>query len=57
MKKYKVRGVGTEFLQEVEIEAKSEELAKEEFRDMWENGELHAMDYELDIKIEEESNG
>ena len=53
MKKYKVRGVGTEFLQEVEIEAKSEELAKEEFQNMWENGELHAMDYELEIKTEE----
>ena len=51
MKTYKVRAVGTEFLQEVEIEADSEATAKQEYRDMWESGELNANDYELNIKV------
>ena len=52
MKTYKVRAVGTEFLQETEIDAESEDAAKQEYRDMWENGELHANDYELKLIIE-----
>jgi hypothetical protein len=52
MKKYKVRGIGTEFLQEVEIEADSKDAAEQEFQDMWENGELYAMNYELKINVE-----
>ena len=56
-RKYKVRAVGTEYLQETEIEADSAEDAEEEYRQMWQNGELYAEDYELDIKTEEESNG
>ena len=59
MKKYKVRAVGTEFLQETEIEAENEDAAEQEYRDMWENGELNTNDYELNIFIEheEEANG
>jgi hypothetical protein len=52
-RKYKLRGVGTEYLQETEIEADSAEAAEEEYRQMWQNGELYAEDYELDIKTEE----
>ena len=51
MKKYKITAIGTEFLQEVEIEADSKEAAEKEYREMWENGELYAMDYELNMTV------
>ena len=51
MKTYKIKAIGTEFLQEVEIEADSKDAAEKEYQDMWENGELHAMDYELNITV------
>ena len=40
MKKYKVRAIGTEFLQEVEIAADSKDAAEKEYREVQRDNQI-----------------
>lgn len=50
--KYKVRATEMNFLQEIEIEADSDEEAKESYREKWENGQISSDDSDLEITVE-----
>jgi len=52
MKTYKVRATSLDFLQELEIEAESEEKAEQKYREIWEKGELITIDHDLDVTVE-----
>ena len=52
MKKYKILGTGTEFLEILEIEAKSEKEAKDIYLEKWECGTINSMNYEVEVVAE-----
>ena len=54
MKRYKVRATEYLFLPEIEIEAESEDKAKEIYHNKWERGQLANNNGELEIMIENE---
>lgn len=53
MKKYQVRATSLDFLQEIEIEAESEEKAEQKYREIWQNGELITIDHDLEVTVEQ----
>ena len=53
MKTYQVRATGMEFLRQLEIEADSEQQAEDIYRKKWENGEIPAEGYDLEVTVEE----
>ena len=53
MKRYRVRAMEQMFLPEIEIEAESEDEAKDSYRRKWMQGELPANSGDLDITAEE----
>jgi len=48
VKKFAVSALGTEALQTKEIEAENAEEATEKYREMWDNGDVLALDYEIE---------
>ena len=55
--KYTVSAFGTEQLDSVEIEANSKEEAAEKYQEMWEAGNILALDYEIDHFTVTDENG
>ena len=51
--KYTISGSNIEYLESREIEAKSEQEAKEKYQELWEEGELLSSNSDFEMEAEE----
>jgi hypothetical protein len=48
---YKIKAVETNYLKELEIEAESEAVAEEIYREKWREGEIESVDFEFNFEL------